>query len=57
MRLCVSGQEGRVHTARVLVTGTAELSFSTPHISITTGMICIKFTYSYSYATLHTKFE
>ena len=43
----------------VLFTGTAKSQFSTPHISITTGLISIKFTYFMPsvYATLHTKFE
>ena len=46
------------HTS-VLFTGTAKSPFSTPHISITTGPISIKFTYFMSsiYTTLHTKFE
>ena len=41
----------------VLFTGTANLPFSTPHISITTGPISIKFIYLMSsiYATLQTK--
>ena len=46
------------HTS-VLFTGTAKSPFSTPHISITTGPISIKFTYVMPsiYTTLHTKFE
>ena len=53
---------GRVSAAKkamwltsVLFTGTANLPFSAPHISITTGPICIKFTYFMPsiYATLH----
>ena len=60
-RLCVSGQRrraahikthGRVSAAKedvrhtsVLFTGTAKSPFSTPHTSITTGPISIKFTY------------
>ena len=46
------------HTS-VLFTGTAKSPFSTPHISITTGPISIKFTYFMPciYTTLHTKFE
>ena len=54
----VSGQESYVH-ASVLFTGTANLQFSTPRISITTGTISIKFTHFMPsiYTTLHTKFE
>ena len=46
------------HTS-VLFTGTAKSPFSTHHISITTGLIPIKFTYFMPsiYTTLHTKFE
>ena len=46
------------HTS-ILFTGTAKSPFSTPHISITTGPISIKFTYFMPsiYTTLHTKFE
>ena len=46
------------HTS-VLFTGTAKSLFSTPHISITTGSICIKFTYFMPciYTTLHTNFK
>ena len=46
------------HTS-VLFTGTAKLLFSTPHISITTGPISIKFTYFMPsiYTTLHTTFD
>ena len=45
--------------ASVLFTGTTNLLFSTPRISITTMPIYIKFTYIMPsvYATLHTKFE
>ena len=55
---------GRVSAAKkamwrtsVLFTGTANLPFSTPHISINTGPISIKFTYFMPsiYMTLHTK--
>ena len=57
---------GRVTVAKkavwrtsVLFTGTANLPFSAPRISITTGPISIKFTYFMPsiYAALHTKFE
>ena len=43
----------------VLFTGTVNLLFSTARISITTGLISIKFTYFMSsiYSTLYTKFE
>ena len=43
----------------VLFTRTANLPFSTPHISTTTGLISIKFICFMPsiYATLHTKFE
>ena len=46
------------HTS-MLFTRTAESPFLTPHISITTGPISIKFTYfmPFIYTTLHTKFE
>ena len=46
------------HTS-VLFTGTAKSPFSTPHISINTGPISIKFTYYMPsiYTTWHTKFE
>ena len=46
------------HTS-VLFTGTAKSPFSTPHISITTGPISMKFIYFMPsiYTTLHTKFE
>ena len=46
------------HTS-VLFTGTAKSPFSTPHISITTGLIYINFIYFMpsTYTTLHTKFE
>ena len=46
------------HTS-VLFTGTSKSPISTPHTSITTGSISIKFTYLMSpiYTTLHTKFE
>ena len=46
------------HTS-VLFTGTTKLSFSTPHISITTTPISIKFTYSMPsiYMTLHIKLD
>ena len=58
--------QGRVSAAKevmwhtsVLFTGTTKSPFSTPHISITTGPISIKFTYfmPFTYTTLHTKFE
>ena len=44
---------------QVLFTGTAKSLFSTPHISITTEPISIKFTYFMPsiYTILHTKFE
>ena len=40
----VSGQEAVWHTS-VLFTGTANSLYSIPHISLTTGLISIKFTY------------
>ena len=51
-------KEDMRHTS-VLFTGTAKSPFSTPHISITTGPISIKFTYFMPsiYTTLDTKFE
>ena len=57
-QLCVSGQESRGYTS-VIFTGTANSPFSTPHISITTGPISIKFTYSLPTinTTLHTIFK
>ena len=42
---CVSRQESRVAHKYVIFTGTTNLPFSTPCISITTGLISIKFTY------------
>ena len=55
----VSAAKKAVWRTNVLLTGTANLLFSVPRISITTGQISIKFTYfmSYIYTTLHTKFE
>ena len=56
-RVCAA-KEDVWHTS-VLFTETAKSSFSTPHISITTGLISIKFTYLMPsiYTTLYTKFE
>ena len=63
---CLIKTHGRVSAAKevmwhtsVLFTGTAKSPFSTPHISITTRPISIKFTYFMPsiYTTLHTKFE
>ena len=63
---CVIKTHGRVSAAKedvrhtsVLFTGTAKSPLLTPHISITTGLISIKFTYFMNciYTTLHTKFE
>ena len=58
-RSCVRGQESRVVHKYVSFTGTASLPFSTPRISITTGLISIRFTYFmlFIYTALHTKFE
>ena len=55
----VSAAKKAVWHTSVLFTGTAKLPFSTPCISITTGLISMKFTYfiPYIYVTLHTKFE
>ena len=55
----VSAAKKAVWHTSVLFTGTANLPFSTPHISITTGPLSIKFTYFMPsiYATLNTKFE
>ena len=57
-RSCVNGQESCV-MHNVLFTVTAYSLFSTPRISITTGLISIEFTYFMPsiYLTLHTKFE
>ena len=56
---CVSAAKEDVWHTSLLFTGTAKSPFSTPHISITTGSISIKFTYFMPcmYTTLHTKFE
>ena len=40
---CVSAANKAVWCTSVLFTGTVNLPFSTPHISITTGQISIKF--------------
>ena len=55
----VSAAKEDVWHTSVLFTGTTKLPFSTPHISITTGLISIRFTYfmPFIYMTLHTKFE
>ena len=55
----VSAAKKAVWHTSVLFTATANSPFSTPHISITTGPISIKFTYFMPsiYATQHTKFE
>ena len=42
---CVSAAKKDVRHTSVLFTGTAKSPFLTPHISITTGPISIKFTY------------
>ena len=56
---CVSAAKKAVWHTSVLITGTANLPFSTSRISITTWLISMKFTYFMHtiYATLHTKFE
>ena len=56
---CVSAAKKDVWHTSVLFTGTAKSPFSTPHISITTTPISIKFTYymPFIYITWHTKFE
>ena len=56
---CVPAAKEDVWHTSVLFTGTAKSPFSTPHISITTGPISIKFTHFMPciYMTLHTKFE
>ena len=55
----VSAAKKDVRHTSVLFTGTAKSPFSTPHISIHTRPISIKFTYviPYIYTTLHIKFE
>ena len=55
----VSAAKKDVRLTSVLFTGTTKSPFSTPHISITTGPISIKFTYfmPFIYTTLHTTFE
>ena len=55
----VSAAKEDVWHTSVLFTGTALSPFSTPHISITTGPISIKFTYFMAciYTTLHTKLK
>ena len=56
---CVSAAKKVMWRTSVLFTGTTNLPFSTPHITITTGLLSIKFTYFMPsiYATLHTIFE
>ena len=55
----VSVAKKAVWYTSMLFTETTNSPFSTPHKSITTGPISIKFTYFMPsiYATLHTKFE
>ena len=55
----VSAAKEDVRHTSVLFTGKAKSPFSTPHISITTGPISIKFKYFMLsiYTTLHIKFE
>ena len=52
---CVSAAKKTVWCTSVLFTETANLPFSTPHVSIATGLISIKFTYFMPsiYVTLH----
>ena len=56
---CVSVAKKDVRHTSVLFTGTTKSPFSTSHISITTGLISIKFTYCMPsiYITFQTKFE
>ena len=56
---CMSVAKKDVQHASVLFTGTTKSLFSTPHFSITTELISIKFTYFMPsiYMTLHMKFE
>ena len=56
---CVSAAKKAVWHTNVLFTGIATLLFSTPHISIATTSIFIKFTYFMPsiYATRHIKCE
>ena len=55
----MSAAKKAVWCTSVLYKGTTTLLFSTPHTSITTELISIKFTHFMSpiYATLQTKFE
>ena len=55
----VSAAKKAVWRTSVLFTGTVNSPFSTSRISITTGLISIKFTYFMPsiYATIHAKFE
>ena len=55
----VSAAKKDVRHKKVLFKGTAKSPFSTPHTSITTGLVFSKFTYFMPsiYMTLHTKFE
>ena len=57
-QLCVSSQESHV-AYKCVFTGTANLPFLIPCISITIGVISIKFTYFMPsiYMTLHIKFK
>ena len=56
---CVSVAKKAMWCMSVLFTGITNSPSSTPHISIATGLISIKFTYFMPsiYATLHTKLE
>ena len=57
--LCVSAAKKDLRHTSVLLTGTAKSLFLTPHISKTTILISIKFTYFIPsiYTTLYTKYE
>ena len=56
---CVLVPKKAMWCTSVLFTVTTNSAFSTPRISITTGLISIKFTYFMPsmYVTLHTTFE
>ena len=58
-RVSAAKKDVRHTSVLFIITGTTKSPFSTLHISITTGPICIKFTYFMPsiYTTVHTKFE
>ena len=56
---CVPAAKKAIWRTSVLFPGTVNSPISTPHISVTTTLISIKFTHFMAslYAAIHTKFE